>query len=276
MSDFSCFQSPVSARQPIGGFGSKQTPNEESDEGPTPTDTTNTTIQSTPFDEAHSIMTHSTVVEGDWNHSTGGEDEIEFEIEHHPHRQSPTQPNPSTTSDMTYQQEEKQENASHQLSSHSHSHYLPPPSSSSALLPSSSHYGYSAEDAPTPATRPESTATTTAALSPPPTAHAHERPTYAYNRASFASSPVPTPTPPPAVAFTDVQAIDQAARAAIESQDDHIVSQFIQLLEKHREECERKHKYVDAEVAKNKIEQLRQQSVTHNQAKQATDLGPIY
>lgn len=96
--------------------------------------------------------------------------------------------------------------------------------------------------------------------SPPPTAlasgHARHRPHH--TPAPSSSNRPLTALSSGAVAF-DVSSLDAAAHAAIESDDEVVVAQFLQLLEQHREECERKSMYVEAELAKKKIEEMREQ-----------------
>jgi hypothetical protein len=94
--------------------------------------------------------------------------------------------------------------------------------------------------------------------SPPPTALASNHPRY---HQQHQHHPNPPHTPSAAPAAFDVSSLDACAHAAIESDDEAVVSQFLQLLEQHREECERKSMYVEAELAKKKIEELRQQYV---------------
>ena len=44
---------------------------------------------------------------------------------------------------------------------------------------------------------------------------------------------------------------------AQESAEDNAVQDFLQILEEHRKNCERQGKYVEAEIAKNRLEELK-------------------
>ena len=43
----------------------------------------------------------------------------------------------------------------------------------------------------------------------------------------------------------------------MESNEDTAVQDFLEILEEHRKNCERQGKYVEAEIAKNRLEELR-------------------
>ena len=55
----------------------------------------------------------------------------------------------------------------------------------------------------------------------------------------------------------DSQAIHAAAHAAIASGDEAVVAQFLSLLEAHRSRCERRHLYIEAALAEEKLRELR-------------------
>ena len=43
----------------------------------------------------------------------------------------------------------------------------------------------------------------------------------------------------------------------MDSAEDSAVADFLQILEEHRRNCERQGKYVEAEIAKNRLEELK-------------------
>ena len=43
----------------------------------------------------------------------------------------------------------------------------------------------------------------------------------------------------------------------METAEDSAVADFLQILEEHRRNCERQGKYVEAEIAKNRLEELK-------------------